>query len=267
MKESTSSSLSDAIVEYLGTVKEEDDRSLSQQELNRFSLWIGRVRPLSDLSPSEIEEYARSFHSGDSNISKRLTSVKSFLSFVKKRGYTKTSLAPHLKVAKKKMPLGVNQSKNDDIPTLSKDGYKKLQKKLAGLKEDQIRVRGDIQRAMADKDFKENSPLDAAKEHQAYIESNIREIENTLAKTIVSDGSKSRSNKTIRSGNNVTIKNNETGTKSSYTIVHPQEVDPANGKISAVSPVGKALLDRSKGELIEIVSPRGISQYTILKIS
>ena len=266
MKESTSCSLSDAIVEYLATVKE-NDQSLSQQELNRFSLWIGRVRPLNELSPSEIEEYARSFHTGDSNISKRIGAVKSFLSFAKKRGYAKTSLAPHLKIAKKKMPIGVNQSKNEDIPTLTKDGYNKLQKKLAGLKEDQIRVRSDIQRAMADKDFKENSPLDAAKEHQGYIESIIREIENTLAQTIVSDGSRSRGNKTIRSGNTVTIKNNETGTKSAYTIVHRQELDPSNGKISAESPVGKALLGRSKGELVEIVSPRGVSHYTIVKIS
>jgi transcription elongation factor GreA len=131
---------------------------------------------------------------------------------------------------------------------------------------ERTKVVGDIQRAMADKDFRENAPLDAAKERQGLIESNIRELEGVLAHTVVVSDQAATQDRKVRIGKRVTLVDANNGNEVSYTLVDPREADPNIGKISNASPVGKALLDKTIGEEVHITVPRGTLHYKILEI-
>ena len=255
----------EALSRYLAGLKAEDQRD-GQQELNRFVQWCGRDRRADELTPPEIGEYAESAGIWGADSANRLKPVKSFLSYLKDRKLTSVSLAPHLRVPKSKgkgRRLYIKASKEQ--AALSAEGMANLRSRLDSLKKDRIEVVEDIRRAMADKDFKENSPLDAAKERQGMIESSIREIEKTLANAVVLDGTK-KMGQGVKPGKKVTLKDLGTGKKVSYTLVHPREADPLSGKISSISPVGKALLDKTTGDEVRISVPKGAVHYVIEKV-
>jgi transcription elongation factor GreA len=124
-------------------------------------------------------------------------------------------------------------------------------------------VREDIRKAMLDKDFRENSPLDAAKDKQGHIEARIREIEAMLKRAVIVD---STGTGRVRVGCMVKVKNLGTGREMEYAIVGPTEANAADGKISSVSPVGKALLDRRPGDEVEIDVPAGMMKLRVESI-
>jgi transcription elongation factor GreA len=138
---------------------------------------------------------------------------------------------------------------------------------LEELKGERIKVVEDIKRAMEDKDFKENSPLDAAKERQGLVESRIRELESGLSTAeIINEGSKRTRHVRVVVGTKVTLKDTFSGKQVNYTLVDIREADVSSGKISTASPVGQALLDRTVGEEVSINVPKGTLHYTIEKI-
>ena len=122
----------------------------------------------------------------------------------------------------------------------------------------------DIKRAMEDKDFRENAPLDAAKERQGQIEARIRELEAGLTGVqILSKDSTRKIAQRVVVGTKVTLKDVSSGKQIRYTLVDVREADVTSGKISTVSPVGQALLDHSVGEEVSINVPKGTLRYTI----
>ena len=264
MSESSSPSLAEALSSYSVNLKPEDQR-VSQLELNRFVQWCGRDRRVGGISPHEVASYGEtaSLLSGDT--ASRLKHVKAFLTFMKKSGFTEISLAPHLKAIKGKGRNRLYFKTASEQAELSEEGMANLQSRLGILKEERIKVVDDIKKAMADKDFRENAPLDAAKERQGMIESNIREIEAVLANAVATE-TKPVDDKRVRLGKKVTLKEAATGKKVSYVLVDSREADPASGKISSASPVGKALLDRTVGDDVQIAVPRGTLRYTVEQV-
>lgn len=254
-------SLAEALSQYLPGLK---DRN-GQQELNRFIQWCGRDRAVRELTPSEVADYGESAGMWGLD-SARAKVVKSFLSYLKDRRHIGTSLAPHLKVSKSKK--GARRpyfSLSKEQAELTPEGYTKLQSRLEMLKEEKLNVISDIKKAMADKDFKENAPLDAAKERQGMIESSIRDLEGILANAVMT-GRDTSNDKRIRLGKKVTLQDTATGKQVRYTLVDSTEADPVTGKISGVSPVGKSLLDRTIGDEVEINVPKGTLRYLIKKV-
>ena len=259
-------SLMDALAQYLQSLPGQEQRD-GKQELNRFVQWCGRDRAVDELSPPEVAEYAGSSGMWGSDSAKKLKLVKSFLAHLKNRGLTSVSLAPHLRVSKaKKGSQRIYSKYATDQAELSAEGYANLQSRLQMLKEERIKIVADIQRAMADKDFRENAPLDAAKERQGFIESSFRELEAILANAVVRGTTKGVKDKRVRTGRRVTLRDTTTGKKIRYTLVDPREADPVTGKISNLSPVGKALLDRSIGEEVQVTAPIGTFHYLIEKV-
>jgi transcription elongation factor GreA len=116
---------------------------------------------------------------------------------------------------------------------------------------------------MADKDFRENAPLDAAREHQAHLEGRIREIEATLRHAVIVGEGSPQSNARVGVGSAVLLRNLKSGTEVRYILVSPSEVNPAEGKISIVSPVGKALMERRAGEEVDVKAPAGTLRFRI----
>lgn len=265
-------SFSEALSQYI-SVKKNGKKSLDgHQEIGKFVAWIGRERLIKDVIPSEVADYARYVGLGGSESALRVAPVKTFLGFLKDQGWIETSLAPHLRVPRTRKTVSsgkasTNGRNNATGAQLSQAGYERLQSQLEELKGERVKVVEDIKRAMEDKDFKENSPLDAAKERQGLVESRIRELESGLSTAeIITEGSKKTRHARVVVGTKVTLKDTSSGRNVNYTLVDIREADVSSGKISTASPVGQALLDRTVGEAVSINVPKGILHYTIEKI-
>ena len=147
--------------------------------------------------------------------------------------------------------------------------YQQMKTQLEALKGDRVKIAQDIRKAAADKDVSENAPLDAAREQQGHLESRIRELENNLQRaTLLEKSSRKAARATkVSMGSRVALKHALTGKRISYLIVDSSEADPSSGKLSIVSPVGKAILRHKVGESVEVATPSGIVNYLITKIT
>ena len=118
-----------------------------------------------------------------------------------------------------------------------------------------------LKEAKADGDLSENAMFDAARDEQGFVEGRISEIEHILkhASLIQNKGTTS-----VGLGSTVFVEL-ENGHQS-YTIVGPTEANPDKGKISHESPIGKALMGRKPGEVVNVVVPSGTISYKISKV-
>jgi transcription elongation factor GreA len=114
-------------------------------------------------------------------------------------------------------------------------------------------------------DLKENADYTAAREEQSFLEGRIAAIEQTLREATVIDDRSAIDGDRVTIGSTVTV-SAEDGSPSTFTIVGSTEADPAAGRISNVSPVGRALLGRRAGDEVAVATPRGEARYRILEI-
>ena len=266
-------SISEALTHYVAAKKSAKSVQQGHQELGRFVAWCGRERKVSDLAPSEVAEYAQQIGLGGSGSVHRLGPVKVFLAFWKDQGWIDNGLASHLRVPRTRRTAsagkttGRSANGSNGGSHLSQEGYDRMVGQLDDLKDQRALILEDIKRAMADKDFRENAPLDAAKDQQGIIELRIRELEASINNAqILPEGA---SSKVARSavGAKVTLKDTSSGKTVAYTLVDVREADVSAGKISTTSPVGQALLDRMVGEEVTINVPKGTLRYLVQRIT
>jgi transcription elongation factor GreA len=240
------------------------EREEYQQELNKFVRWYGRERPLSQLAAREVASYAERMEGSSANTMKRLAPVRAFLSYAKKEGLIKNNLAVHLRVKKgslKQEPPGRGRI---EAVILTPEGYQELKAELSALQGERPRIADDIRKAAADKDFHENAPLDAAKDHQGMVEARIRQLETILKSAVVT--TKKGDSAKVMLGSIVTLQDLSSNEELRYTLVNPSEASPSKGKLSIASPTGKALLSRRQGETIAVAAPAGTLRYRIARI-
>lgn len=146
---------------------------------------------------------------------------------------------------------------------LTKEGLAELQGQLHDLKTVRRReIAEAIHTAKEQGDLSENAEYQQAKEEQHRIEEKIAELETTLkhARIITSSDTS-----TVDIGNTVTL--NCDGKERVYQIVGSKEADPLKGRISNESPMGQAILNRKKGEVVIIPTPTGEKECKIVKIT
>lgn len=147
---------------------------------------------------------------------------------------------------------------------MTQEGYDKLKAEydeLANIKRPQAIFRLKKAREMGD--LSENSEYTAAKDDRAFVEGRIQEVE-TLIQRAEIVASVSGNKHDVNIGNKVTIScNGETNT---YLIVGEMESDPAEKKLSYISPIGKALMKKKIGEIVEVTTPIGARKCEILDI-
>lgn len=263
--DSQNPSLGEAAGRFLTKLPPEE-REISQQEVYRFMRWYGRERPLARLTAPEVANYAERLSLSDTDYTKKLELIRAFLTYVKKEGWSKTNLATHLKTKKVKTALSASTKQGlPEAASLTRQGYTGMEAELEVLKSKRLEVIDDMRRAAADKDFRENAPLDAAREQRSHLEGRIRELEHTLKSATIIDGKQEPTLKTAI-GNKVILRDSASGEELHYVIVHPTEVDPSQGKISSASPIGKAIIGRREGEVVEIAVPAGKLRYQIERI-
>jgi transcription elongation factor GreA len=258
-------SLGEAATQFLLTLSS-DERLKAQQEVYKFVRWYGEKRPLSGLTIPEVANYADQITSSTTEVPEKLGIIKSFLAYTHKQGMTKKNLAVHLK-SKKTPPKSKSSIKRrfHRKVLLTNKGYADLQTELDSLKEERPRIAEELKKAASDKDFRENAPLEAAREHQGHIEARIKQLESTLKMADLVDAQQA-GHREISFGDTAVLRDIASGELVRYTLVDISEANAMEGKISVASPMGQALLGCIKGQDIEVRAPAGILHYRIEEI-
>ena len=151
--------------------------------------------------------------------------------------------------------------------TITIQGLEKLKEELKFLKE---KKRPEIVNAIAEArshgDLKENAEYHAAKEQQSHNEGRIQEVENSIATANVIDVTKLNNDGKIIFGSTVFLQNLDTKEKIDYKIVGKDEADLKKKLIFFKSPIGKGLIGKKKGDLVEINTPNGIKNFEISNV-
>ena len=150
---------------------------------------------------------------------------------------------------------------------LTEEGYEKLKQEIDFLSSDKRREVADrIRVAREFGDIAENAEYDDAKNEQALLENRIALLQERLAAARVIEARDIRSD-AVSIGSRVKLKDMDAGETVEYYIVGSAEADPAGRKLSNESPVGKAIIGRKKGEVVDVVAPRGSLKFKILDIA
>lgn len=258
-------SLGEAVSRFLISLSPEE-REISQQEVYRFARWYGWGRLFANLTASDIARYTGQLSPSDTDYAKKLDLIRGFLAFGKKEGWSKSNLAIHVKTKKGQTPpRPMPKRARSEAVVLTEQGYTELHAELAALKDKRHEAIEEMRKAAEDKDFRENAPLEAAREQHGQLEGRIRELEETLKSATVINDSR-RGIFKVGIGDSVILHDLATNEELRYRLVSPREVDLARGKISSASPIGKAIIGRGQGEVVEVIAPAGRLRYQIKQI-
>ncbi len=147
------------------------------------------------------------------------------------------------------------------------NGLEKLKEELVFLKEIK---RSEIIEAIAEArshgDLKENAEYHAAKEQQAHNEGRIQQVEDIIARANVIDVTKINNEGKVIFGSTVFLQNLDTQEKINYKIVGKDEADLKQKLLYFKSPIGKGIIGKNKGDLVEISTPAGIKNFEIIDV-
>jgi len=146
-------------------------------------------------------------------------------------------------------------------------GAEALRNELKRLKsEDRPRVIKAIAEARSHGDLSENAEYHAAREQQGFIEGRIGEIEAKLSTAEIIDPSTVTNNGKVIFGATVGLEGQDDGKAISYQIVGEDEADIKSGRISITSPIARALVGKSAGDVVDVAAPGGTRSYEIVKV-
>lgn len=153
-----------------------------------------------------------------------------------------------------------------DKVQLTKEGLLELEKELEDRKTViRTEIADEIDKARQQGDLSENAAYKAALEKKEFNDNRISKLEEMLVNVeIISTSGKSSK---IGLGSKVEIENKSSGSKSTYTLVGHNEANPAEGRISSDSPIGVALMNKSKGDTVKVNLPSGEVLYEIKSIA
>lgn len=150
---------------------------------------------------------------------------------------------------------------------LTKRGAEKLRGELKRLKtEDRPRIIQAIAEARSHGDLSENAEYAAARETQSFIEGRIKEVEAQLSNSEIIDPVEVQANGRVVFGATVELEPEEGGNKVVYQIVGDAEADIKTGLISVSSPIARAMVGKSEGDVVEVAAPNGIRSYEIVAV-
>src|SRR5271167_4835980 len=150
---------------------------------------------------------------------------------------------------------------------MTADGYNRLREELKRLKTvDRPAIIRAIAEARDHGDLAENAEYHSARDRQSFIEGRLAEIEDKIARAEVIDVSR-LSGSVVKFGATVTLADEETDEKQTFRIVGEDEADIKNGRLSVTSPLARALIGKSKGDSVEVSTPRANKSYEIVTVA
>jgi transcription elongation factor GreA len=123
-----------------------------------------------------------------------------------------------------------------------------------------------IAEARAQGDLSENAEYESAKERQSFIEGRISELESKLSNLQVIDPKTLNADGRVVFGATVKMEDLDSGDSKTYQIVGDDEADIKGGKISVSSPIARALIGKSAGDVAEVSAPGGIKEYEVIEV-
>lgn len=249
-------------------------KKLDQQQrvaITRFVSWAGGKRELTDISAHQMTLFQDAQGANVADLADRLMPVKAFLAYAKKKEWVGSNLGVHLRVKRTVRRTtdvdGVVTESADEVVEMTVEGLELARNELERLRAERPTIAKKLEEAMADKDFRENAPLDAARDEQAHLEARIRDLEHQVAHARVSHADRTRADGRAHMASSVTITNLVTNKTVEYTLVGQNEVDAAAGRISIASPVGRSLVGKSAGEEVEVEAPSGTIRFRVEAVS
>jgi transcription elongation factor GreA len=242
-------------------------KHLDSQEALRFARWFGEERPVADIRPSDLETYVDTFGATSPNAMARADALKGFLAFAHKQKMMPERLVSHVRVrrAGTRARPGVTAPGTPEV-RVTGEGKEALEAELDGLKLQRPKIAAALHDAMADKDFRENAPLDAAREAQGQLEARIRELEGMLRHAVVVENEQGKSGDAARVGCSVVLINLNNGSTLSYQLVNAAEARAGSGRLSVESPVGQAIVGHRVGDEVHVTAPSGIVRFRIERV-
>ena len=149
---------------------------------------------------------------------------------------------------------------------MTAEGYHALDEELKRLKTvERPAVIAAIGEARLHGDLSENAEYHAAIDRQGWIEGQIAEIEDKMARAQVIDVSK-LSGTQVKFGATVSVIDEDTEEKARYQIVGEHEADVKQGRVSITSPIARAMIGKESGDVVEVTTPAGVKAYEITKV-
>lgn len=154
-----------------------------------------------------------------------------------------------------------------EVSYVTQEGLDKLKAEIDFLQNvERPRISKAIGEAIDKGDISENAEYDAAKDAQGMLEAKISQLKGVLASCRVIDESQIDTSK-VQILNKVTIKNTKTGATMTYTLVSDSEADLKARKLSLNTPIGKALMGKLVGDVVEVQVPAGKVEFEIIDIT
>lgn len=153
-----------------------------------------------------------------------------------------------------------------DVHYMSQEGFDNLKKELAEALAQRPVIAAAIAEAREKGDLSENAEYESAREAQGLLELKISNLQNMINSAKVLDSSQLSGDK-VQMLTKVKVENQANKQVMSFTIVGENEADFSQGKLSATTPIAKALIGHGKGEVVEAKVPSGVLKFKILEIS
>lgn len=270
-------SAGDASAHFLNAIEPEKARE-ERPEVERFVEWLGAEREMGALGGDEIASYLRERFPDavtdddeselDEASAAQIEPLRAFLAYASRLAFTEENLVPHLRLGEgaggARGGAGAAAELGGKAYYVTLEGVASLEQELEDLKARRPEIASELRAAMADKDFRENAPLDAARDQQAHLEARIRVIEDQLRHAVIIDPETKRGRANV--GSTVKVLNLSQDREQTFQLVSPSEVDPADGKISVESPVGSAVIDHVPGDEVEVLAPAGAVRLRVLEV-
>jgi len=262
MAESVSAAeASEHFLNILGPDKARDERPV----IESFVAWLGGERSMSDLTGEAVAAYVDQETQREGRV---LEPLRAFLAYSSRMTFTEEDLVPHLHMSGDGDSAGGPRSYaafGGEGYQITLEGVAALEQELTELKGRRPEIAASLRTAMQDKDFRENAPLDAARDEQAHLEAHIREIEEQLRHAVIIDRDAKAGRANV--GSTVKVLHLASSREQTFLLVSPAEVDPTKGKISVESPFGAALINHVPGDEITVHAPAGAQQLRVLEVS
>lgn len=256
--------LGEAAREYISSLKPAQQQA-QESSIRRCLEYFGDQTTVASLSGSKVESFATSqIKSSDRNAEERVGALKGWFQFMRKRGYADQNYGVHIRVRR---PAGSarsssSASKVEEAPVeMTQEGFDGRMRQLTELQGRRPDILRAIATAREDKDFRENAPLQAAREELGMVDGEIKQLENEIKRAVIVEHTGSKDLSGL--GSLVTVTRLDTGKKESFTLVGSREANAREKKISVESPVGRELLNRRVGDEVEVAVPSGTIQYRV----
>lgn len=225
----------------------------------------GLDRAMDDLDGEFVTDYVRD---NAPESPSDLEPLRAFLAYCSRLAFTPSNLVPYLQLGPAAGGARGGQGAAAELGGkafyVTLDGLRRLEAQLEDERAKRPEIAQKLRDAMADKDFRENAPLDAARDEQAHLEMRIRDLETKLRNAVIIDEEAKAGRANV--GSIVRVKNLKTDSEQEFTLVPQNEVDPKAGRISIESPVGMAVINHGPGDEVTVNAPSGPIQFKIVEV-